>query len=521
MTVAEISAALTENSETPYGVARSTRAEQLVAAAEETGELPLTITALSDQIEAYEYDGGSEHILVPFARLLRLWDEHPEAFTAATRHGLHWYFKWVTSGMISLPTVPLSTVRRWLDEMRTRYAQAGFSAQAFHACAYDVASHLGDLDEAQRTFDAWQAARRDQMSNCTACDRHNAGHWYVDLDRDDEALRLWEPVLSGQLSCAEEPHRALASSLLPLVRLGRTDAARANHLRGYRMVRGRPNLRKAVGLHLEFVAVTGNEARGLEILAEHSSWLAPGVGKPIARMEFLCGVGVLLRRLGELGHTDLPVAVPVAVPVALAVPNGAGAGTPGPGASTRSVGELLTTVERELAEITRQFDARNGTTAVSDRIVARLAGPTRVASLPLGARVAVPGTSPGPEAAADEAAAVPGQSPATTATATQLEEISVGQEALRVATLRWREGGPEYEHEVVDQALAAAQLLDSTDPGCGQSPVARRLRVPARGPGRGGRWRTGTGATGHPGTWRRTGQGQSRTPVRAVSRSPG
>ena len=30
----------------------------------------------------------------------------------------------------------------------------------------------------------------------------------------------------------------------------------------------------SVGRHIEFCALTGNEARGLEILAEHQAWLA-------------------------------------------------------------------------------------------------------------------------------------------------------------------------------------------------------------------------------------------------------
>ena len=40
-------------------------------------------------------------MFVPFARLLRMWDERPGRLRhAGTTHQLFWKFKWVASGMI-------------------------------------------------------------------------------------------------------------------------------------------------------------------------------------------------------------------------------------------------------------------------------------------------------------------------------------------------------------------------------------------------------------------------------------
>lgn len=62
-----------------------------------------------------------------------------------------------------------------------------------------------------------------------------------------------------------------------------------------------------VGRHLEFCALTGNEARGLELLAENRN-LFDEVDSPLDQLDFLTGVGVLLRRVEVLGHGELPTA---------------------------------------------------------------------------------------------------------------------------------------------------------------------------------------------------------------------
>lgn len=99
----EIWAALEENGRAVNGPVKIARAEYLVDAAEAVGEPPLYAQALLHVIKAYEYGAEQPKLLVPFARLLRLWDEDPGAFNAPRKHSLFWYFKWASSGMLSIP----------------------------------------------------------------------------------------------------------------------------------------------------------------------------------------------------------------------------------------------------------------------------------------------------------------------------------------------------------------------------------------------------------------------------------
>jgi tetratricopeptide (TPR) repeat protein len=418
MTLEEIWAALAENGLAPHGPVRIARGEYLVDAAEAAGDPTARAQALIDVIEAYEFGAEQPKMLVPFAALLRLWDEAPQAFDAVRAHSLFWYFKWTTGGMIGVPEVPLASIRRWLEEMESRYRQAGYSPRAVHMGRHRLAREAGDTEAARREFQAWLDAPRDRMADCHACEISDQGWWMTQLDRDAEAVGLWQPVLNGESSCAEEPHRVLAHSLMPLVRLGRLDEARANHLRGYRLARGVPNLRGALGRHLEFCALTGNEARGLEILAEHAGFLAQGAEDAETRLDFLIGAAILLRRLSALGLADLALA-------------------------DATVTGAAASADEQIKALCARFDARNGNTTASDRVAHRLAQQALDVALPIGSATL-------PQAAA---------APAGPSWPTVLDDLIA--EAYRLTEARHPHASGAWER--VAAAAAGSRLPDAAD----------------------------------------------------------
>ncbi|MFF3618083.1 tetratricopeptide repeat protein [Streptomyces sp. NPDC002467] len=368
MTREDIVRGLAENREAPNGSARNAHAEALAGAAEASDDRALFREALDNLINAYLYSSESSKMLVPFARLLQEYDKDPGAFSDWDAHSLFWQFKWVATAISDSPGIPLESAMGWLEEMERRYRTAGYSERPVREAELWLAHATGQDERAEQAFARWQAADRDTMSDCRACELNGQGQYAVLHGDDAEALDIWKPVLEGDLTCAEEPHRVLATSLLPLVRLGRTDEARSNHLRGYRLARGNDSLLPSVGRHIEFCALTGNESRGLEILAEHAPHVTP-LANVDDRLAFHGGVLVLLRRLEELGHGRLPAVPYEGIP--------------------RTVSELYEVLHAGALDIARQFDARNGTTRVSDRFLERVARQPLVDVLPLGVRGSV------------------------------------------------------------------------------------------------------------------------------------
>ncbi|WP_329336935.1 tetratricopeptide repeat protein [Streptomyces sp. NBC_01352] len=363
----ELRRAMAENSEQPEGPARNARAEQLLAQAEKLNVPLAVIEALGHQLKVYNYSSEKAKMFVPFARLLRMWDERPEDFDEYEAHSLHWVFKWMSSGMLDQPHIPLASVEKWLGEMEHRYRLAGHSERAVRSAEFSVAAHIGDVARAERAYAAWLAADRDAMADCHACELHGQGWWQSERGRDAQALELWAPVLTGEYTCAHEPHTVLASSLVPLLRLGRADEARANHLRGFRLVRAMESMRGAYADHVEFCALSGNEARGLELLAERPAYFTDD-GHPRSKLDFMAVVALLMDRLTELGLGGQPV--------------------PGPAERVWNARELAAHARGEALALAARFDERNGTRYVSERAHARMAQRPLVERLPLGVRSA-------------------------------------------------------------------------------------------------------------------------------------
>ncbi|MFJ3338231.1 tetratricopeptide repeat protein [Streptomyces sp. NPDC086766] len=442
--------AMADNSGQPEGPARNARAEHLLAEAERLGIPLAVIEALGHQLQVYNYSSEKDKMFVPFARLLRMWDEHPEDFDEYEARGLHWFFKWMSAGMLDQPHVPLASIEKWLGEMEHRYRLAGYSERAVRSAEFSVAAHVGDLARAERAYTAWLAADRDRMADCHACELHAQGWWQAERGRDAEAIELWRPVLEGEFTCAHEPHTALASSLAPLLRLGRLDEARAHHLRGLRLVRPMESMRGAYADHVEFCALTGNEARGLELLAERPAYFTDS-GHPRSRLDFLAVVALLMDRVTELGMAGQPV--------------------PGPAGRTWTAGELAGHARAEAEALAARFDRRNGTAHVSRQARARMAQRPLVDRLPLGVRTARPAKDAAVPRVERAAAAEPEAAglPALLAEARRLSDTlrpeaveawAAVARAARDAELDARDRARIAEHEAMDRGPEGAELFE-------------------------------------------------------------
>ncbi|MFI9615840.1 hypothetical protein ACIHCM_29875 [Streptomyces sp. NPDC052023] len=343
-TTDELYQALKENDRRPYGRTRTVTAEELVDAAEQFGEPVALVHALLELQEAYTYGSEPRKSPVVFARVLALFDEQPDVFDERMRHTLFWRFKWVANALRALPEMPLASLRQWLTEMRDRYEKAGLGLQPYYGQAYQLAAHVGE--DTTLAYELWAGRTRTRLSDCEACEICERALYHLAAGDDERALGVWEPVLTGKDSCQEEPARSISYALLPLLRTGRTDRARELHLAGYRACRRNPSMSREVGRHLEFCALTGNEARGLELLAENRT-LFDDVDSPLDLLDFLTGVEVLLQRVEFLGHGELPAA--------------------GYAGRTWTVAGLRAEVRGRADDLAARFDSRNGTTAHTDR----------------------------------------------------------------------------------------------------------------------------------------------------------
>ncbi|UOX92894.1 hypothetical protein MUY14_20560 [Amycolatopsis sp. FBCC-B4732] len=308
---------------------------------------------------AYQQGGEPAKAFVPFAWCLAVHDRG-EADPRWT-HDLHWYFKFMAGSMATFPEVPLDRTRAVLDDMERRYRAAGYTMNPVHQYRAVLARHVGDRETAAEQYRLWSAAPRGQMSDCVGCEPSDKVAHLNWLGRYAEAAQVAEPVLGGEFSCVEQPQHILTELLLPYVHIGRYDDAVQAHRRAYRAMRHDPAQLQSIATHLAFCALTGNHARGLDLVERHLGWLeAPPT--PYAEQEFAAAAALNLRLVAEGGHGDAPV-------------RRAG--------GTTTVAELRDELAGRALEIAARFDARNGTAEQGERVRAVLAAEPLVEHLPL------------------------------------------------------------------------------------------------------------------------------------------
>ncbi|MFD4458421.1 hypothetical protein [Nocardia sp. NPDC058480] len=365
----------------PYGDAKDALLEQVLRHAEAGAHTALAFHVRMAMVDAYGHGMSPAKLFVPFARCLAEYDRDPGTHESWVAPSLRWKFKTAVGAMTKFPEVPMDRALAALDQMERRYRVEGQSLNAVYGRRHRVAVHVGDLAAATEWYERWCTTPRDENSDCEGCDPTNRVAWLASQGRDIEAVELAAPVLAGELGCSEQPQLILTALLLPYLRTGQLDEARSAHRRSYRVLRTKPQDLAAIGDHLEFCALSGNQVRGLELLDRHFSWLdrAPS---PRDALTFLGSAALLLRTLVDTGNGDTAIRRP------------ADADRPAAESTARALRAELTD---EALAIAARFDQRNGTDHQTALVEAKLTSRPIVDYLPLSAATAhwVP-VEPGP-----------------------------------------------------------------------------------------------------------------------------
>ncbi|OLB64789.1 MAG: hypothetical protein AUI10_09585 [Actinobacteria bacterium 13_2_20CM_2_72_6] len=357
---------LRQAEELPFGGSRTALIEQVITEADTADYRRLAFHARLAGTNGYVYGGEPAKSFNTFTWCLAEFDRDPVAHEGS-RLALLWQFKSTVGALLAFPDTPLSRIDEVLADMARRWQAGGHSSHAVHSLRHLVAAHVGDETAAEYWYDRWLASARDDLSDCVACDPGRQVRWLSRRGRYAEAVRVAEPVLDGRATCTEQPQGILTDLLEPYLHTGALAEAREAYRRAYRRLRGSVASMSEVADHAWFCAVTGNTARGVELVERHLPWLDVPPS-PQAEMRFATRAALLLRR---------------------AVADGRGRqALHRPDHGTRPAGEI--TVAALAGELTARaellaarFDARNGTDYQSVQVRRVLEAPPIVAGLPL------------------------------------------------------------------------------------------------------------------------------------------
>lgn len=247
-------------------------AERAVQLADHHQSVEFGYRAREQLIHAANFGGRSELALVAFAWCRARMRETPLDYFG---EDLLWKYKWILD---SLPRNP-AIRRAQIEAAHADFEEMFPPAQGERARAkmnVVLALRLGDADRARAQLDTWLLAPRDFHSDCFACDLDSEVELLHALGEEAGALRVAQPLLRGDVSCAEVP-----------------------------------------GLTYGYVGVlarTGNHVAGQRLLERHLDWLLA------SRMEadghpLLAGARALFDAMGAGGEAEVTLWLPATFPL--------------------------------------------------------------------------------------------------------------------------------------------------------------------------------------------------------------
>ncbi|WP_350348636.1 hypothetical protein ABIQ69_01525 [Agromyces sp. G08B096] len=351
--------------ELPFGPEERALLDEAVALAAESGDEVREYRARMRLTNSANMTGDTDALLSSFAWCVGKHDEDPARFPISPDDGtgadLLWQYKWMAGTLSASPLFPAEQIRAVLEDMQARYERAGVGLSGVWMARFNTAHANGWLDEAAEAYRVLAATERDEYSHCDACVRSASAEYLAEIGRTDEAIAMVEELVEGGFTCGEEPERALSDALLPYLRAGRLDEARAFHLRSYRDARGNADNLGIIANHLEFCAITRNEARGLALLERHLGWLAHDPLNQRGHVSALAAAGLLLDQVVRAGHGDTLVRGADASELVAFLGEHDGPWT---------AAELAPVVWAAAERIGAAFDARNGNRYIAERIEA-------------------------------------------------------------------------------------------------------------------------------------------------------
>lgn len=295
------------------GPLRISRREDLLAAAERSGDANPIACALLDLAWDHHEAETAAPMAVAFARAWRIWQTRPEVFDRRLREKVRLVFPILISTLLRERAVPRAELDRLADELERFYRVGGYSLRAVHRCRYQIHEAYAEVEQATACVEAMLAEPRDALSLCESYYQYVAAVWFCLIDDWSRAAEACRATLIHDGACdCDPPHAAYARNVLMycLFKTGHLDEAREQCAIGYPMIRGRAPLRRLLSVHMEYAIRGGDTAHGLTVLRDHGDLLPPPSDATEADRQFVGHAAGFLRHLSEtgLGQTrlDLP-----------------------------------------------------------------------------------------------------------------------------------------------------------------------------------------------------------------------
>ena len=181
-----------------------------------------------------------------------------------------WKFKWIVSGIAKSSIIEKELIDEVNEAMLFYYERMEFSLASYYKALMNQNIDMGDTREAKSNYELWKKLAKDDMGDCEACEASGEIAYLNFIGEHAAALKLAEPLLSGELTCSEVPHITYAPILFSMIALGRTWEAKTLLPKAATTIETNPRVVNQIAPLIEIAVRLDERETALSLARKHS-----------------------------------------------------------------------------------------------------------------------------------------------------------------------------------------------------------------------------------------------------------
>ena len=227
-----------EEYQSTRGTARLRALKKAIQAADEAKDDEWSFRFRHRCIQTSTFGGDEVDGMILFPEMMALYDRSEELQADEDNlHTLLWDFKWIINDAVDFTHIPLEQIESLNEEFKKRLEANGKSLRPYYYLRENTLLQTGRVPEPSESG-YYRTLPEDDLKDCKACEASHDVNVALLQGKREMAEAKSRPIFSGELHCAEIPHRTYAHWIDYDLRHG--DFAHGKRLakRLYPMVRG-------------------------------------------------------------------------------------------------------------------------------------------------------------------------------------------------------------------------------------------------------------------------------------------
>lgn len=198
----------------PHGEMRMAYLREAIQEADELEDYKWRMQLRMDFLYESDFYSDAMEMYVIMPELLRIYDEYTEQYGVDKEmcSEVLWKYKWLLGAAGEFYQVTIQQFEKISEDMKRRFMEAGYSLRPYYDELYDFYRCI-DREKSEYFYQEFQKCRRDEMSNCAACERDGEVGYLLECGNVDMAKKKAKVLFDRRMTCAEVPERTYGDFL--------------------------------------------------------------------------------------------------------------------------------------------------------------------------------------------------------------------------------------------------------------------------------------------------------------------